>query len=49
MTELGNLSHEEKVFLAGCIRSIILADGTLQPSELDDADRIYKRSGISSV
>lgn len=46
MEELGNLDHEERVFLAGCIRTIILADGTLQPSELDDLDRIQRRLGF---
>ena len=47
MAELANLSHDEKVFLAGCIRTIILADGALQSSELDDVDRIYTPGSVS--
>ena len=46
MAELANLSHEEKVFLAGCIRAIITADGAFQTSELDDLDRIDRRLGF---
>ena len=46
MTELGGLNHRGKVFLAGCIRAIILAEGTLQSSELDDLDKIYRRLGF---
>jgi hypothetical protein len=47
MTELGNPNHEQKVFLAGCPRAIILADGALNPSELDDLERIYNRLGFN--
>jgi hypothetical protein len=46
LAELGQLNHEEKVFLAGCIRAIILAEGTLESSELDDLDKIYRRLGF---
>ena len=42
MSELSRLSHEERVFLAGCIRTVMLADGHMQDAELKDLDRIYK-------
>ncbi len=43
MPELSRLSHDEKVFLAGCIRAVMLADGSLQDAELRDLDRIYRK------
>jgi hypothetical protein len=46
MAELVHLNHEDKVFLAGCIRAIILADGTLETPELDDLDKIHRRLGF---
>ncbi len=46
MSDLEKLNHEERVFLAGCIRAIILADGTFRASELDDLDSIYRRLGF---
>jgi hypothetical protein len=47
MTELKDLKHADKVFLAGCIRSIILADGNFPTaSELADLDKIYRSLGL---
>ncbi len=43
MPELAHLSHEERVFLAGCIRAVILAAGSFQESELKDLDKIYRK------
>ncbi len=43
MPELSQLSHEEKVFFAGCIRAVMLADGSIQEAELKDLDRIYRK------
>jgi len=43
MAELAHLSHAEKVFLAGCIRAVMLADGSIQEAELKDLDRIYRK------
>ncbi len=43
MPELSRLSHEEKVFFAGCIRAVLLADGSIQEAEVKDLDRIYRR------
>jgi hypothetical protein len=42
MSELGKLSREEKVFLAGCIKTVILAHGDIEQPELEDLDRIYR-------
>ncbi len=41
MPELSHLSHDERVFLAGCIRTIMLADGGVEDAEVKDLDRIY--------
>jgi hypothetical protein len=43
MTELSRLSHEEKVFLAGCIRAVVLADGAMNDAELTDVGKISQR------
>ncbi len=43
MAELRDLSHDERVLLAGCMRAVMLADGSLQEGELKDLDRIYRR------
>lgn len=43
MTELSRMSHEEKVFFAGCIRAVMLAGGSVQEAELKDLDRIYRK------
>ena len=42
MSEIDGLSHSEKVLLAGCIRAVMLADGTIQDAELNDLDRIFE-------
>lgn len=47
MADLGELTHEDKVFLAGCIQAIMLADGNYPSApELADLDKIYKRLGF---
>jgi hypothetical protein len=46
MPELSHLSHDERVFLAGCIRTIMLADGGIEDAELKDLDRIRGRLGF---
>ena len=43
MPEMSRLSHEEKVFFAGCIRAVMLADGSIQEAELKDLDKIYRK------
>jgi hypothetical protein len=42
MSALEKLSHTERVFLAGCIKTTMLADGVIAESELDDLDVIYR-------
>lgn len=42
MQKLSHLNHDEKVFLAGCMRTVMLADGSMQDAELNDLDRIYR-------
>ena len=46
MTELSHLSRAEKVFFAGCIREVMLADGSIREAELKDLNRIYGRLGF---
>jgi hypothetical protein len=43
MSELSKLSRAEKVFLAGCIKTTILADGMIEDVELADLDSIFRR------
>jgi hypothetical protein len=47
MTGVKGLSHEEKVFLAGCIRGMILEDGAVETTELDDLDSLFARLGFT--
>jgi hypothetical protein len=42
MSELSKLSHPERVFLAGAIRTTILGDGVIEESELEDFEAIYR-------
>lgn len=46
MKKIDNLSHEEKIFLAGCIESMILADGEIDEAELEDLNRIIEETGF---
>ena len=43
MSKPQNLDHDEKVFLAGCIKMIMLADGTIEELELNDLEKIQSR------
>ncbi len=40
MADLRNLDQKEKMFLAGCIKSMILAEGTIKDEELNDLEKI---------
>jgi hypothetical protein len=42
MSALTQLSHEEKVLLAGCMRAAIVADATFDEAEMGDLDKIRK-------
>ena len=43
MIDVRKLKKEERVFLAGCIRAIAMADGSIEEEELQDIDSILKR------
>ncbi len=43
MADVTSLSREERVFLAGCIRSVIMADGSIEDGELEDMNAILKK------
>jgi hypothetical protein len=43
MSDVKDLSHDERVFLAGSIRNMILEDGTVEDTELDDLDSLFQR------
>ncbi len=42
MADVSSLNHDEKVFLAGCIRSVMMADGSIENEELEDLDKILQ-------
>jgi hypothetical protein len=42
MPTIGTLGENEKLFMAGCLKSIIIADGSIGPEELSDLDKILE-------
>jgi hypothetical protein len=46
MSELSKLSLEDRIFLAGSIKTMILADGNISASELSDIDELFKVDGF---
>jgi hypothetical protein len=46
MSDLEKLSHDEKVFLAGCVKSLILSDGSISETELSDLDELAEIEGF---
>ncbi len=46
MSEVSELNEQEKIFLAGAIKVLILADGEVGEEELDDLDRIVDELGF---
>ena len=46
MSDLEKLSLDERVFLAGSIKTMILADGNISSSELSDIDDLFKTEGF---
>ena len=42
MASISNLNETEKLFLAGCLKGIIMADGKIESEELSDLDSILK-------
>ena len=39
----GKLTKAERVFLAGCIKSMLLADGSIEPQEIAELDVLTKK------
>ncbi len=46
MSDISDLNEQEKVFLAGSIKVLILSEGTSVPRTLDDLDRIVEGLGF---
>jgi hypothetical protein len=46
MSGVGDLNEQEKIFLAGAIKVLLLIDGVSTPEELNDVDRIVKGLGF---
>lgn len=42
MTDISFMSHDERVFLAGCIETIIVADSNIEENELENLDKTLK-------
>ena len=41
MSDITKLEHNEKVFLAGCIKTLLLSDGNISQAEIEDIDKLY--------
>lgn len=46
MSDVGELNEQEKIFLAGAIKALILNEGASVPRTLDDLDRIVDGLGF---
>jgi len=46
MSDIGDLNEQEKIFLAGAIKVLILSEGTAAAGTLDDLDRIVEGLGF---
>ena len=46
MAEIEKLTIDERIFLAGCIKTMILADGNISTSELSDIEDLFKTEGF---
>lgn len=46
MTDVSDLNEQEKIFLAGAIKALILSDGVPSQVELDDLDRVVDELGF---
>ena len=46
MSEIEKLSIDERIFLAGSIKTMILADGNISESELSDIEDLFKLEGF---
>lgn len=41
MADLSKLDKTAKIFLAGCMKTMMMADGNISQSELKDIDKLY--------
>jgi hypothetical protein len=41
MSDISKLEHNEKVFLAGCVKTMLLSDGNISQAEIDDINKLY--------
>jgi len=46
MSDVQELNEQEKIFLAGAIKVLLLGEGATAPRTLDDLDRIVKGLGF---
>jgi len=46
LSEVQELNEQEKIFLAGSIKALIMGEGEPDPRTLDDLDRIVKGLGF---
>ena len=43
MADLSKLDKAAKIFLAGCMKTMMMADGQISQSELKDIDKLYNQ------
>ena len=46
MADVERLSHAEKVFLAGCVKSMILSNSQIDESQIEDMERLFGSLGL---
>ena len=42
MTDISFMNHEERVFLAGCLETVVVADSNIEENELENLDKTVK-------
>ena len=46
VADVERLSHAEKVFLAGCVKSMILSNSQIDESQIEDMERLFGSLGL---
>lgn len=46
MADISKLGEEAKIFLAGCIKTMIMVDGDISQSELRNIDNLYTQENF---
>lgn len=41
MADLSKLNESEKVFLAGCLKAMVMADGNISSEEAENLEKVY--------